>query len=516
MFGVFGKNKEIEEILNTQLSDEHYKMLDKWKAIYAGYLSEWHDVRDMTVNGVKKRRRHSINMAKISSNELSKLIFTEHVEFNISDKAHHENINNLLKANRFGKVFQDKIEQMLALGGMALKVNPKELPDGTYKLLIAYVTPDCIIPISWENGEVTEAAFLNITKKKDKTYCLFEIHKWKVAKVVSKDGKESVKKLYTIANTLYERDTNASTDAKEVPLSTLYPELQEYAIIENLTQPLFQYLKPNIANNMDLQSPLGISIFANALDTLYALDVAFDSFIREFKLGKRRIIVPSQAVRTVLDPLTGEMNRYFDADDEVYQAMNFSEPEKQKITDNTVDLRVDEHVSAINALLNLYAMQTGFSTGTFSFDGEVVKTATEIISENSKTYQTIRSNENVIEEGLEKFIRTLSEVAALYEVFDLPSKEFEIDFNWDDSIVGDKYTDSDFYIKLNQNGLVSKKYSLMKILGLTEEQADEMLKEVKEETASETPDIDDVLADDSPLGKIPPKKKVKPDEESGE
>src|SRR5690606_39468519 len=45
-------------------------------------------------------------------------------------------------------------------------------------------------------------------------------------------------------------------------LGTLYPELEQEVRISNLSRPLFVYFKPNIANNFDTQSPLGISIYA--------------------------------------------------------------------------------------------------------------------------------------------------------------------------------------------------------------------------------------------------------------
>lgn len=494
--GIFSdKSKEIQEIVDTQISEIHYKELEKWKAIYAGYYEEWLMLRYTTVNGEKKRRRHSLHMAKTSMAEMAKLIFSEDVEINISNEQHQKNIDDLLEKNRFYKVFQEKVEQMLSLGGLVLKAFPKLQPGGTTKLLINYITPDCFIPIAWENNLINEGAFLNVTRKGDKMYCLFEIHRWDYS-----NGQQN----YVIKNVLYEKDNRTTTSAKEVELAVLYPDLEPVVTIQGLTQPLFQYIKPNIANNFDLQSPLGISVFANALDTLYAIDVAFDSFIREFRLGRRRIIVPATAVRTIIDPNTGQMHRYFDADDEVYQAMNFADPDKQKVTDNTVPLRVDEHVSAINALLNLYAVQIGFSAGSFTFDGVQVKTATEVISENSKTYQTVKSNEHMLEEGLEKFIYTLSEVAALYNIFPLPTEEYEIDFNWDDSIVGDKYQDTDWYIKLNTAGMISKKYSIMKILGFTEEQAEEMLKEILAEEQTSTPDINDVLSQTNPLHNMTP------------
>lgn len=487
---IFGKSKKLNEIIETQIGEDNYKLLDKWKAIYSGYYEEWHKMKYHTVLGEKKRRRHSLNMAKVAAEEMSKLIFTEKVEINISNAGLNKNINDVFAKNRFYKVFQNKVEQMLALGGLVLKAHPKQLEDGTYKLTISYVSPDCFVPISWENDEVTEGAFLKFTKKEDKIYYLIEFHRWKVKKIPNEaTGEVEIKRVYEISNELYEGEKN-SPDIKRVPLSKLYPELQEVSIIENLTQPLFQYIKPNIANNFDLQSPLGISIYGNSLDVLYAIDVAFDSFIREFKLGKRRIIVPSSAVKTVVDPTSGELKRYFDADDEIYQGMNMEDPEKQKVVDSTVALRVDEHVAAINALLNLYSMQTGFSSGTFTFDGKSVKTATEVVSENSKTYNTILAHANLIEEGLIKFVATLAEVGHLYEVFNMPD-EFTTEIAWDDSIIGDKYTDADFYIKLNHNQLVTKKYVLMKILKVTEKQAEEMLREFIDERNMMNPQEDE-------------------------
>jgi A118 family predicted phage portal protein len=499
LLNLFKDSKEINDIVQTQISEYHYKQLEKWKAIYAGYFEEWYKLKYVTISGTKNRRRQSLHMAKIACAEMAKLIFSENVEINISDETLDDNIKDLLKKNRFDKVFQDKVEVMLAMGGLAIKAFPKEQPDGTTKLLISYVTPDCFIPMTWENEEITEAAFLTITRKEDKLFCLFEIHKWNYT---TKDGQAT--KVLTIENKLFVKDARDTSNSglKQINLSTLYPDLSDSVNIEGLTRPLFVYAKPAIANNFDLQSPLGISVFANALDTLYAIDVAFDSFVREFRLGKRRIIVPAQAVRTVIDPTSGEMHRYFDADDEVYQAMHFTDPEKAKPIDATVPLRVDEHVAALNALLNLYSMQLGFSSGSFTFDGTQVKTATEVIMENSKTFQTMKANEHILEEALENFIHTLAEVASLYDLFDQPEDDWEVKFNWDDSIIGDKYQDSDYYIKLLTNGLYSKKRAIMKVLRVTEEEAEEILQEIQDEESSQQPDINDVLNNNNPLNAL--------------
>ena len=145
-----------------------------------------------------------------------------------------------------------------------------------------------------------------------------------------------------------------------------------------------------------------MSIYAPAMDTLHTLDIVFDSFQREYTLGKKRIIAPARAMRKVpaVNGGSGLMVSYFDADDEVYQALATDTAEDLKIIDNSVDLRVEEHVSGINANLAILCAQVGFDPGTLSFDAQRgLKTATEVISEDSKTFGTVQANENGFARG---------------------------------------------------------------------------------------------------------------------
>ncbi|WP_152406503.1 phage portal protein, partial [Streptococcus pneumoniae] len=201
-----------------------------------------------------------------------------------------------------------------------------------------------------------------------------------------------------------------------------------------------------------------------------ALDIAFDSFQREFVLGKKRIIVPATAVTGVVDPETGNFVRYFDADDEVYQAMELGGGDSDKIVDTSVELRVEEHVGAINALLKILSTQMGLNAGAFTFDGTGIKTATEVVSEQSETFRTKQDHEN----NAEQAIREL--VTAIYELgytFDLVSKieDFDVVVTFDDSIIEDKQAEVDRQILLLTNNLTTKVKALMKVHGITEEEA---------------------------------------------
>ncbi|HEK9103320.1 TPA: phage portal protein [Bacillus pseudomycoides] len=461
--GIIKGIKKLSDKKEIPVNEESYKHIDMWKALYSGHYDEWHNIKYHTIEGQKSRKMASLNMAKVISQEMAALIFNEKCSINISDKNLSDNIKNVLDENNFIKEFQRYLEYTFALGGMVIKVYWDE------GIKLSYVTADCFIPIAWDNKHITEGVFVNEISKGDKKYTLLEWHLIEV-------GEEEQR--YVIKNELYESKNQGDLGVK-VPLSTLYPNLEEEVGIKDITRPIFVYFKPNTANNLDLYSPLGISIYANALGTLKSLDIAFDSFQREFVLGKKRIMVPASAIRTVIDPQTGMSQRYFDATDEVYDAMDFEDNTKP-IQDISVELRVEEHTAAINALLNYVSMQVGFSAGAFSFDGQGVKTATEVVSENSKTFRTKQSHETIIEDGIRDLVDIIIEIASLYDEFE-STDEYEVTVTFDDSIAEDQTAEINKQLLLVGGGLTSKKRAIMKVHGVSEEEAEQLLEEITEE-----------------------------------
>jgi A118 family predicted phage portal protein len=465
------------------VNDEMYNLIDVWKAVYAGYYKDWHDTSYMTVNGKKQRKRASMKMAKVAAQKMATLIFNEKCEINISDETLEETIKEVLKANKFNREFRRYLEYGFALGGMVMKAYYED-----NQIKVSYTTADCFIPLAWDNFRITEGVFVSTFRKGEKRYTHLEWHIWE-------EGN------YIVRNELYESSHDHELGVK-VALETHFKGLEEEILFHDIQKTIFVYFKPNIANNFDTNSPLGISIFANALDTLKSLDIAFDSFQREFALGKKRIIVPTSAIKTVVDPQTGTMQRYFDSDDEVYEAMNLGDMDAEKIHDISVELRVTDHVAAINALLNVFAMQIGFNAGTFTFDGVGVKTATEVVSENSETFRTKQDHETNVEAAIQELVDAIVEIADTFNVFPRPA-EYEVSVAFDDSIAEDQAAEIAKQIQLVNNGLNSKVRAIMKIHGLTEPEAEELLVKIKEEQATVLTESIDMFG----MNKKPPVKK---------
>ena len=492
--------KDIFEIGGVPAFNQFYYFgIFPWKSIYRGYYKPWHRVLAPTISDPRhKRELERMDVAKAACAELAGLIWSEQCEVHVSQgEGEHqpldEFVQDVLIKNNFWQKMQEHIEQVLALGGGALKAWYEERRDGSGEVLpdsgeirLGYCMADQFVPTAWDNAKVTEGVFISREAKGGYYYTRLEWHKW--------DGLT-----YWITNELYrsERKENGrGTEPQDIlgyryPLGTIYPMLAEKTPLEGLSGSLFTYYRTASANNLDDNSPLGVSIYANALSTLKALDICYDSFIREFVLGKKRIIVPAQCVSTVVDPETGEMRRYFDATNEIYEALSTDNPDALRISDNSVELRVEEHVAAINAFLSILCLQLGFSAGTFTFDrAQGLKTATEVISENSKTYKTIKGHQLQLKAAIDQLVSAIIQVAALYDVQwngqsirALAEKGWESKVVFDDSILQDRQTNINEGVLLVGNGLMSKERFLTEILGMTEEEAKTELRKIGDERA---------------------------------
>lgn len=474
--------KDISSHRDINISDTHYSYIDTWKELYMGYHGKIHDYyRRAIEGGNQKKRRLTLNVPKVATAEIASLIFNEKCEINIGteNKSLQKLVADTLQKNNFNQEFQRFLEYGFALGGMAVKAYMRA--DGTIGL--NFVQADSFIPISWDNAGISEAVFVDTQYKGKYKYTHLEWHTWEGS-------------LYVVTHDLFRTDKTSDDIGIKVAITELYPDLQPRTPIEKLKQPLFAYFKPNSANNIDLSSPLGISIYHNSYDTLRAIDTAYDSFEREFRLGRKRIIVPSTAVRTVVGQ-DGEFYRYFDATDETYEAFyTGNDADVQDIKDISVELRVDEHISAINALLNLFSMQIGFSPGAFSFDAQGgIKTATEVVSENSKTFRTKQSHETIVESVLKQLVDIIVNFGDLYDLIDGDSV-YDTTVTFDDSIAQDRNQDAQYYVSLVGAGLISKKKAIMKLFNLSEQDAEAELETMR----GENPAVDSSSVDLFGLG----------------
>jgi len=458
-------NNEISAVLAKKgyniPQGEVYDLQAVWKSWYRGNVNDFHYYNEKLVDGsVIQVERYTLGMAKKLCEDFAKLSWSEKVKINLDNEDKTRRLWEVLdsKENNFSIMFPDLLEKTYALGtGLMVEY----LVDG--KIKIDYITGETIIPYAYDNSYISGIMILSQFNEgygKDKLYyTLMTYHEFKGG-------------LYTKYHELY-KSKKENELGKLVDFNERYPDVDVVVEYESDT-PHFQVIKPRITNNFDFSSPMGISIFANSIDKLKAIDIKFNSLINEFELGKKRILVDKTATKGGIEiGIDGSLNNisYFDKNDRAFMAINGMENQPIKEIDFT--LRVQEHLDALNADLNYLSAGVGLGQNFYSFDKDGLKTATEVISEKSDTFRTKQHHQIVIKDAIYDLVKS---------ILFLLNIESEITIVFDDSIIEDENAKIDRGLKLFAAGVISKETFMLDYLGLTEKQAEDEMKRIKEET----------------------------------
>ncbi len=443
-----------------------YDYMQIWKEWLAGDVADFHHYKVKLASGTTVNKEIlTMNMPKKVCEDMAKLLWTEKTQIQLKRKKDTIKLWSILdnKVNNFTTNFPIFIEQVMGLGNGAL-IEYKDNGVTT----IDYVTGDLVVPYKYTNsyvyGLITVSRYSEIEDaetNKEKTFYYTHITYHE-----HENGK------YKRKHELYKSE-NDNELGNEINFNEIYPDIEKEDEIET-DVPYFQVLKPNLANNLDMSSPLGISIFANSIDRFKAIDLKYDSFSREFVLGKKRILVDNTTLKAKAIPNENGKIDYvqqFDANDEVYVAVEGMEKQPAKEIDFT--LRTKDHIDAINAELNWLSSNVGLGENYYKFDGVSVKTATEVISENSKAFRTRTRHLINVNDVVYDLVRAICHIEGI--------DASDIVITPDDSIITDKNAEKTLALMEVQQGLKSKKSYLIKFEGMTEQQAQEELDKINEE-----------------------------------
>jgi A118 family predicted phage portal protein len=455
------------------VSSSEYQRIKENLKFFEG---DFEDVNYLNTDGdAMTRSFYDVGLAKTVSEKIASLVYNEKAEIHVDDEGADTFVNDVLKNDKFNKNFQRYLESGLALGGIAMR----PYVDGK-RIKVSFIQAPVFFPLQANMQDISSVAIVTKTTKangsKQVYYTLFEFHEW-------------LGESYQITNELYKSD-NSEAVGRRVLLSELYDDLEELVTLTNLTRPLFTYLKPPGMNNKDINSPLGLSIYDNAKTAMMLVSKSCDQFMWEIEMGQRRVAVPEQMVKTEFD-FEGKPKSVFDKNQNVFVALKGAHMDDFRVTDLTSPIRSDDYIKAINEGLSLFEMQIQVSPGMFTFDGTGIKTATEVVSENSDTYQMRNSIVTVVEESIKELIISICELGKAYNLYTGAIPELDkITVNLDDGVFTDRNTELDYWSKAVAAGFSSKKTAIQKTLGLSKEEADKMLSEIAAEVQPPASDVD--------------------------
>jgi A118 family predicted phage portal protein len=403
---------------------EPYGRIAVWRSWYEGYVDSFHRYKIYNGDNHIKMRRYTVGMGKKVCEDWASLLLNEKVAICLEGETEQAFVDDILTANNFRVKVSELEELTMALGTGAIvaRVEGAALSDSGQviggRILLDYCTAEQIVPLTWINGVVQDCAFVTGKTVGEKKYTYVQIHHLTDAGT------------YDVDNVLYKDSTGS---LEEVPLTSVDGfETIPPVIHTGSTRPLFVINRPNIANNAEIGSPMGVSIFANAIDQLKGVDIAYDSYVNEFVLGRKRIFLRPEFLKTV----DGE--RTFDPTDATYYLLPGENTDGIKEIDMT--LRTDEHNAGLQDMLNMLSAKCGFGESYYKFDRGNIATATQVVSENSSLFRNVQKHEIILRQMLEDLSRLLLWLGNTFQGQSL-NENVEISVDFDDSIIEDQATD---------------------------------------------------------------------------
>lgn len=358
-------------------NSNYYTNIGEWLEWYRGNVKSFHSIKVSNGLTTPTREIYALKMAKRVCEDWASSMLNEDVNIVVNSNNKKSSIfvqgskgnNGVLGSNNFDVLLSQTIEQMFALGTSALIIDLDNIAvdeqgnvvDGSKAMIrLKSVNATRIIPISWTNGVVTEASFVSELVHSGKTYYVVSSH------IKEDDG-------YVIYNDLI--DTNYKTASLNI---NLLPVLRTKSL-----KPLFYIMKTNIANNIDLDSPMGLSIYANAIDTLKGCDVAYDCCLREVITGQR-IVMMNKCLLT-----TDDSGRPIAPQDVKQTYMQFFGDDAQSDVSEFIKefhptLNTDALDKELQNQLNMLSSKVGLGSNYYRFDSSSgVVTATEYVGERN-------------------------------------------------------------------------------------------------------------------------------------
>lgn len=439
-----------------------YEQIRQWKAWWSGSYPPFHHFRELNSRGGQTRRQlYSLRMAKKVCEDWAGILLNEHTGITVGDTLSslflqgENGENGLLEECRFWQRTNALVEEAFCTGTGAILLRLQGMrthegrlrPDSGTRIGLQYTGAQGILPLSTENGEITEAAFCSETLYLGKRLCCLEIH------TLGETG-------YCIENRCFEEENGTLREVKLPP--GVAARLETGGRL-----PLFAIIRPNTVSTLG-GGGLGESVFAQAIDALKGVDLAFNNFCRDFQLGGKKVFYR----RSLLcDTPEGGLLAPDDICQQLFVSVGESMPDEPPlIQEHNPALRVQENIDGLQAQLDYLAFRCGLGARYYRFDAGKLVTATEYAGSRQELMRSFTKHCLLLRRSLTAALRML--LWAGREALGRPvHPEAPIRIRFEDSIITDRESERQRDRADVAAGLLLPYEYRMKWYGETQEQA---------------------------------------------
>lgn len=438
-----------EKVNDSYLYDNMDDAIEEWLEIYYDEPSWETDCHGKT-----------LNLGASVASEFARLITIE-FESEITGSERAEFLQK--QYERLKDVLRIKLEAGCACGGIVFKPYVKNgviLPD--------CITQDNFLPVEYDSEHITGAIFIDQQMKGQFYYTRLENQTY--------DYQTST---HTIESHFFvSKSQDSLGDEVEPNNYDFWNGYNPYIAIEGVDRPLFAFWRVPFANQIDKDSPLGVSVYSRAVKLLKEADMQWDRFLWEFEGGELSVHAGEEVLRqrkrttangdiTLMDmPRTSER---------LFRKFNISADEDGKSFYNVYNpnLRDENYSNGLNEIKRQIEFNCSLAYGTLSNPNNVDKTAEEIKASKQRSYTAVSDMQTSLEAVLEDYIYACDVMTTVCNL--APAGEYEVSFNWGDGVLEDK--DKEQAIQLNEvNSNIRKKTDYLKWrYGVDDEQAQAML-----------------------------------------
>jgi len=416
--------------------------IEQWKSWYSGKVASFHNYKFWNGVSAIEETMSSLQLGKYVSEQWANLLFNEKCIIAIDDRTPApEGNGDVVTTGVTGESQTAQfVRDVFDRNDLYVKINEfqeKKSAFGTVayipyhsdgRIVMSYALADQMIPLSWEYGYVKELCVYSRYVADGKEYIFVQLF-------VIDDSAGA----YTIKNILLTEDEAARKDgrSKYEKVENLQAikgfENVEPEVVGSETRP-FVVDRLNIANNIDVDSPFGLSVFANAIDSMKMCDTIFESYVNEFILGRKRVMVSPEAIMTM------DGKPVFNPKDKVFYQLpvGVKKNEKPFVQELDMSIRADEHQKSLQDALNTFSYQCGLGENFVRPTGHGITTATQVISENNAMFRTLKKHEVVLESVIVDLIRLIIEIGIRHKLAPGLNPDAKITVKFDDSVIEDK------------------------------------------------------------------------------
>ena len=441
----------LSKVFLGDISAQQYNNMDE-------AIDEWLNLYYDNPPWLKKVNGHSLNLPAAIASEFARLIMVE-FDVQITGSKRADFLQKQFKLLR--KKLRPNLEEACAVGGILFKPYVKG-----GKIMTDCITQESFIPFEYNDDEITGVACLTHTSKG-------RFHYYRIEKQIYDDTTHT-----HYVTSKYYVSTDPNSIGKEITPDQ-YPDgaVPDYSI-RNVDRPLFAFFRVPLANKIDKESPLGVSVYSSAIRKIKQADKQWDRFLWEFEGGELAIDADDRLLR---------VRKAEDSDSD--RSIQFETPRTKKRLfrklrgSNNTDksfyevfapqLRDSSYAAGLDKIVKQIEFDVGLAYGTISDPQNVDKTAEEVKSSKHRSFAVVNNMQQDLQSVLEDYIYAMDQYAAACNLS--PSGEYDVKWNWGDGVLED--TDKETQIRLQEvnSRIIDKVDYLMWRYGYTEEQAREKI-----------------------------------------